>query len=99
RQILRSVTNVRRRSVSSIRFAQDNTVWVGTENGLLKLNPYNGAVLGRVNNLPSDKIMSLSADTGDKLWVGTSEGLAWVSLKTGLARPHFDFIKNIPENY
>jgi ligand-binding sensor domain-containing protein len=25
-------------------------------------------------------VLVLSADTGNKLWVGTTEGLAWVSL-------------------
>jgi ligand-binding sensor domain-containing protein len=66
---------------------------VGTDNGLLQINPYNGAVLGQVFNLPSNAILSLSPDTGNKVWVGTKEGLAWISLTTGQARPHLAFVE------
>jgi ligand-binding sensor domain-containing protein len=79
-----------------VRFALDGTVWVGTDNGLLKLKADSGEVLGQVANLPSSNILSLSPDTGNKLWVGTKEGLAWVSLTTGLARPHYAFVRSIP---
>jgi ligand-binding sensor domain-containing protein len=85
--------------VTSIRFAQDKSVWVGTNEGLFKLKPDSGAVLGTVPNLPSSDILSLSPDTGNKVWVGTSEGLAWVSLTTGQVRPHLAFVRNPPSSY
>ncbi|NET62547.1 MAG: transcriptional regulator, partial [Symploca sp. SIO2E6] len=93
------VTPMRGRNVMSISFAQDNSVWVGTDNGLFKLNPYNGAVLGQAGSLPSNNILSLSPDTGNKLWVGTMEGLAWISLTSGRVRPHYAFVKEPPENF
>jgi ligand-binding sensor domain-containing protein len=82
-----------------VRFAQDGSVWVGTDNGLLKLKPENGAVLGQIPDLPSSSILSLSPDTGNKLWVGTKEGLVWVSLTTGQVRPHFAFVRNGPSTF
>jgi ligand-binding sensor domain-containing protein len=90
-RLLRSVTEMRDRSVTAIAFDSNQSLWVGTESGLFKLNPYNGAVLGQVPNLPSGHILSLSPETGNKIWVGTTEGLAWISLTTGLATPHGAF--------
>ena len=64
---------------------------MGTESGLFKLNPYNGAIVSRVPNLPSGNVLSIATDVSDKLWVGTTEGLAWVSLTTGRAVAHREF--------
>ena len=89
--LLRSVTEMRGKSVTSIDFAKTQSLWVGTENGLFKLNPYNGAIVSRVPNLPSAHVLSLATDVSDKLWVGTTEGLAWVSLTTGRANVHEAF--------
>jgi ligand-binding sensor domain-containing protein len=36
--------------------------------------------VGQIAGLPSSRVLALSADTGNKVWVGTTEGLAWVSL-------------------
>ncbi|HIK43910.1 MAG TPA: transcriptional regulator, partial [Leptolyngbyaceae cyanobacterium M65_K2018_010] len=33
--------------------------------------------------LPSSQILALSPNTGNKIWVGTGEGLGWVNLLTG----------------
>jgi ligand-binding sensor domain-containing protein len=66
---------------------------------LLKLKADSGAVLGQIPNLPSSSVLSLSPDTGNKLWVGTTEGLAWVSLTTGQVRPHFAFVRSSPSTF
>jgi ligand-binding sensor domain-containing protein len=63
---------------------------------LLKLKPDSGAVLGEVPDLPSSRVLVLSPDTGNKLWVGTTEGLAWVSQTTGQVRPHLAFTRENP---
>ena len=73
------------------RFAKDGSVWVGTTNGLLRLNPNTGAVLDQVTGLPSSRVLTLAPDIGNKLWVGTSEGLAWLMPTMGRAKPHFGF--------
>jgi ligand-binding sensor domain-containing protein len=99
REVKRSVTPLRGRNVTSVRFARDGNVWVGTEEGLMNLKADSGAVLGQVSNLPSERILALSPDTGNKLWVGTSEGLAWVSLTTGRVRPHYAFVRDAPTTF
>ncbi|MEO0686929.1 MAG: two-component regulator propeller domain-containing protein, partial [Cyanobacteria bacterium J06649_11] len=93
--ILRSVTRLRGKNVTSISFAKDKSVWVGTDNGLLRLNPYNGAVLDRVAGLPSSRIISIAPDVGNKLWVGTSEGLAWLMPTMERAQPHLAFTRAV----
>ncbi|MBL1173493.1 ligand-binding sensor domain-containing protein [Pantanalinema sp. GBBB05] len=79
---LRSVTQLQGRNITALRFDKTNRLWVGTGNGLVRVNPANGAVEGEISNLPSAQIFSLAADTGNKLWVGTGQGLAWVSMST-----------------
>ena len=79
-------------NVSSISFAEDGHAWVGTNEGLLKIDSYSGAMLTQVPNLPSQRILSLSPNTAHKLWIGTREGLAWLSLSTGLVRTHEGFV-------
>jgi ligand-binding sensor domain-containing protein len=45
-------------------------------------------VFGRVLGLPGQEIMAIAPNVGNKTWVGTGEGLAWVSSSTGRALPH-----------
>ena len=66
-------------------------LWVGTDEGLFLINPFNGAIKKQITNLPSDQILSLSVNAGNKLWVGTSEGLAWVSPDQDDAIAHWRF--------
>ncbi|MFO0174586.1 MAG: two-component regulator propeller domain-containing protein, partial [Aphanizomenon sp.] len=89
--VLRSVTPMRGRNVTSVKFAKDGSVWVGTSNGLFRLNPHTGAVLDQVAGLPSSRVLTLVPDLGNKLWVGTMEGLAWLMPSVGQAQPHFGF--------
>jgi ligand-binding sensor domain-containing protein len=71
------------RSITDLQFDRTDRLWVGTLNGLFRVNPVNGAIDGQiVANLPSIRVLSLSVGTAGKLWVGTSEGLAWVSMQT-----------------
>ncbi len=82
-QILQTIDALNGRSVTAVRFDRTDRLWVGTMNGLLRLNPVNGQVEGRIaTNLPSSHIVALFPDAGGKLWVGTSQGLAWVSMQT-----------------
>jgi ligand-binding sensor domain-containing protein len=86
---------MRGKNVRTIAFAQDGSVWVGTTQGLFKLNPLNGQLLGQVPNLPSSRILSIAPDTGHKVWVGTSEGLGWVSQTTGEGNAHLGFVSPV----
>lgn len=88
---LRVVSQLKGRDVTALHFDQVNSIWVGTTTGLLRVNPFNGATGGEIPNLPSGRILSLSPDTGGKLWVGTSEGLGWVNTTTFKGYPHNTF--------
>jgi ligand-binding sensor domain-containing protein len=89
---LRSLSQVGKRSITSLHFDQVGSLWVGSTTGLLRVNPFNGATGGEIPYLPSSRILSLSPDTGGKLWVGTSEGLAWVDTATFRGHPHRTFL-------
>lgn len=89
--VLRSLSQLQGRNVTALHFDRMSSIWVGTTNGLLRVNPFNGATGGEITNLPSGRIFSLSPDTGGKLWVGTSEGLAWVNTTTFKGQPHQTF--------
>ena len=79
-RVSRTVKSLEGQDILSFRFDRVGSAWVGTDQGLVRLNPYNGAVLGQIAGLPSSRVLALSVDTGNKLWVGTTEGLAWVSM-------------------
>jgi ligand-binding sensor domain-containing protein len=92
--VFRSVTPMRGRNVTALQFDADSgDLWVGTDQGLFLINPFNGAIKEQITDLPSGNILSLSANTGNKLWVGTSEGLAWVSRNRNEARSHWTFTR------
>ncbi|NEO23349.1 MAG: transcriptional regulator, partial [Moorea sp. SIO4A5] len=58
-----------------------------------------GEVLAKLGKLPSSRILALAPNTGNKLWIGTSEGLAWVSMTTGRIEPHLGFVREIPGSF
>lgn len=74
--------------VWSIYEQKDGLVWVGTEQGLCLLNPRddsyhpfdNGA--GSVSRLAGRSIRVLLLGSQENLWLGTTEGLARIDLKT-----------------
>lgn len=88
---LRSVTQLRGRNITALHFDSLSSVWVGTTTGLLRVNPFNGATGGEIPNLPSSRVLTLAPEAGGKLWVGTSEGLAWVNTTTFKGYPHQTF--------
>lgn len=89
---IRTVTSLKGQNVMTIRFDAVNRLWVGTAtNGLVRVNPFNGAIDGEIARLPSRRVYALATDVGNKLWVGTSEGLAWVSLTTYQVGTHNTF--------
>lgn len=57
---------------------QGETVWVGTEGGLVRLTPGEPAFYYTALNapLPSLKVNALAAQGADSLWVATTKGLA-----------------------
>jgi ligand-binding sensor domain-containing protein len=91
-RVLQTPPGIQGRNITSLQMDRTERLWVGSSNGLWRLNVTNGAVEGEVAaNLPSRQIVSLAADSGGKLWVGTSEGLAWVSMQTFRVGGHDTF--------
>ncbi len=76
-------------AVNAIVQDQNNTLWLGTDKGLIRLqsNPLRGDSTCRVytvaNGLPSNDITSLLADSAGALWIGTRGGLGyWAGAET-----------------
>lgn len=68
---------------------RDGNMWIGTNNGLCRLNQQTGFVLRFSNEirLPDDLIMGLIFDKADNVWVSHKKGLTKISLdeKDGVA--------------
>jgi len=89
-RIYRVVDSLRGRNITSLRFdTERDRLWVGSDSGVFLLNPYNGAIEDQILDLPSSDVMALAPNTGNKLWIGTREGLAWVGWGRNQARSHF----------
>ncbi len=58
------------------------TLWVGTENGLIRIRGGAATVLTRKDGLPHDRILSLAGDAAGALWIGT-EGGGLIELEQG----------------
>ena len=67
------------RAVQVLLRARSGAVWAGTPDGLYRLDqrgPGRRARLGEGDGLPGAEILSLCEDHVDRLWIGTSAGLA-----------------------
>jgi len=67
-----------RTTVRALALARDGTIWLGTGRGeVAYLNPRTGLThrYGAEAGLPGDKVMSLTFDNQDRLWVATRGGL------------------------
>jgi len=62
-------------SIYSI-YADSNFRWLGTDRGLLKINPVTGEILTFYSTdfgLPQDKITAIYSNDGKELWIGTDK--------------------------
>jgi len=72
-------------SVSSVYEDSDYNLWVGTNDGLNKLNRSNNTIIKYYNTtgLPSNLVTSITGDRNHNLWIATTRGLSRLNLKTG----------------
>ena len=55
---------------------KNNTIWVGTKKGLLRITDDEWRVYNKENSkLPHNAISALAADDYDRLWIVTEEGV------------------------
>ena len=67
--------------VSSLLPDRQGNLWVGTWQGLARMNPHTGVINTRVN-LPNSIIGAVVQDKSQRIWVGTYEGLKRIDPNT-----------------
>ncbi|MBF2028071.1 MAG: transcriptional regulator [Oscillatoriales cyanobacterium C42_A2020_001] len=68
--------------VSALQPDNRGALWVGSWQGLAKIDPKTGRILDRIS-LPNQIVGAIAQDKSGRIWVGTYEGLARVDPKTG----------------
>ncbi len=62
-------------SIFSIYISQQYR-WIGTENGLVKMDPLTGKIVkfyGKGSGLPKDSVTAIYSADGKELWIGTEK--------------------------
>jgi PAS domain S-box-containing protein len=62
--------------VSSLHRADDGTLWMGTDGGLVRFDGQTFRTFDHRNGLSSSEVFALKAAVDGKLWLGTRHGLA-----------------------
>lgn len=66
-----------RRSRAAL-FDREETLWLGTVDGLLQLQRRSVQVIGQREGLPSDHVMTVSEGADGGIFVGTARGVSWL---------------------
>lgn len=62
-------------SITALAVEQNNTLWIGTANGLASLDQAGWEVFDRDNSeLPYNEVTTVSVDSNGNKWIGTSNG-------------------------
>lgn len=68
--------------ISALQPDGQDGLWVGSWQGLAKINPATGQILNRVS-LPNQIVGAIAQDRSGRIWVGTYTGLVRLDPKTG----------------
>ncbi len=68
--------------VSALQAKGAEQLWVGSWQGLAKINPKTGQILDRVS-LPNQTVGAIAEDKSGRIWVGTYSGIVRLDPKTG----------------
>ncbi|UBF24874.1 transcriptional regulator [Kovacikia minuta CCNUW1] len=68
--------------ISALQPDSEGNLWVGSWQGLAKINPTTGQILARIS-LPNTTIGALAQDKVGRIWVGTYDGLVRLDPRTG----------------
>lgn len=58
--------------------AEDDTLWIGQETGLVRVDESGVSVLGTADGLPSERVRCLLRDSQGRVWAGTTGGAALI---------------------
>ena len=74
--------------ISSILISMDGSIWIGTSNGLNKLDPVSGKFkrITESDGLPNNTIYGILEDNNRNLWISTNKGLSRYNPATGTFR-------------
>ncbi len=61
-------------SANTLGLAPDGNLWVGTLEGLVRVNTATAYVTDQVNNLPGRSVQAIATGPQGELWVGTPTG-------------------------
>lgn len=78
----------------------DDTLWIGTQNGLNAFDPVSGKAQAwyKKDGLPSNQIHGIQSDRNGNLWISTNQGLAIFNLRDNKFS-HFTSEHGIQANY
>lgn len=65
----------------------ESNVWLGTEEGLVRLIPRRIQTISRLDGLPHDYVRSVSPRGDGGVWVGTRAGVGWLDNNLALFHP------------
>lgn len=68
--------------ISALQRDSKGALWVGSWQGLAKIDPNTGRILQRVG-LPNPTVGALAQDRSGRIWVGTYEGLVRIDPRSG----------------
>jgi ligand-binding sensor domain-containing protein/signal transduction histidine kinase len=66
-------------AVSALQCDEDGSVWVGTADGLLRINALKSRRYSSSEGLPDNQVSALAQGPGHVLWVGTNDGISRIS--------------------
>lgn len=84
----------------SVITANDNSLWVGTDNGLVLFDKNRKSIIRHYttkDGLPNELIYSILKDTDNNIWVATNKGLARLNTKMQTFQP-FDVQDGLQSN-
>ena len=72
------------RTIESLAQDRVGRIWIGTFDGLVRVDPRTDEITAQTFRLPSNRVLALALDGRGFLWAGTDRGLVMLSPDQGL---------------
>lgn len=69
------LTKLPDKKINCLLATNDGDLWVGTDNGMVRLNSADSSITSTVTLLSGMQVLAIARDRDSNVWVGTSEGL------------------------